>query len=197
MIVSYVFRRAPLKVLPTYLVQILQVIYDDFIPFLRPNFLLYDFQAQVALERISVYLDEEEVTNQVSTLKRDSQPPDLNDDEGLGLDNAVLQWNEVTIVEKKNQAKNKSTNPPTPDVPETVVVANEECSSDSTPSESIEQRQFELRDISVKFPDGKLTVVTGPTASGKTALLVSLLGMANAQTFNQTHLFLNLDGRTW
>ena len=34
------------------------------------------------------------------------------------------------------------------------------------------ERVFELRDISVRFPPGELTVVTGPTASGKTALLV-------------------------
>ena len=32
--------------------------------------------------------------------------------------------------------------------------------------------RFELRDITVMFPEGQLTVVTGPTASGKTALLV-------------------------
>ena len=31
---------------------------------------------------------------------------------------------------------------------------------------------FRLRDVSVLFPEGALTVVTGPTASGKTALLV-------------------------
>jgi thymidine kinase len=32
---------------------------------------------------------------------------------------------------------------------------------------------FELQGISVRFPTGKLTLVTGPMASGKTALLVS------------------------
>lgn len=32
---------------------------------------------------------------------------------------------------------------------------------------------FELSDIDVTFPDGELTIVTGSTASGKTALLVS------------------------
>lgn len=36
-----------------------------------------------------------------------------------------------------------------------------------------EDHRFELRDIDVLFPEGELTVVTGPTASGKTALLVS------------------------
>uniref|UniRef100_A0A8H7XJS6 Multidrug resistance-associated ABC transporter n=1 Tax=Psilocybe cubensis TaxID=181762 RepID=A0A8H7XJS6_PSICU len=148
--------RAPLKVLPTYLVQILQ--------------------AQVALERISVYLDEEEVTEQVSTLKRNSQPSNAIVDEGLGLSNATLRWNEVTVVEKKDKARTSSIShpPATTSVPEIAVVANEGSSSDSTTLESNEVHKFELSDISVKFPEGKLTVVTGPTASGKTALLASM-----------------------
>ncbi|KAF8133513.1 P-loop containing nucleoside triphosphate hydrolase protein, partial [Mycena galopus ATCC 62051] len=39
-----------------------------------------------------------------------------------------------------------------------------------------ENNRFELRDISVLFPEGKLSIITGPTASGKTALLMALLG---------------------
>src|ERR1700759_4829185 len=35
---------------------------------------------------------------------------------------------------------------------------------------------FELKDINVFFPPGQLTLVTGPTAAGKTALLRALLG---------------------
>jgi excinuclease UvrABC ATPase subunit len=42
----------------------------------------------------------------------------------------------------------------------------------NTSISSSEDRMFELLDVSVKFPEGQLTVVTGPTASGKTALLV-------------------------
>jgi ABC-type multidrug transport system fused ATPase/permease subunit len=38
------------------------------------------------------------------------------------------------------------------------------------------ERQFKLKDINVYFPPGQLSVVTGPTASGKTALLRALLG---------------------
>ena len=38
------------------------------------------------------------------------------------------------------------------------------------------RQHFELRDIHVAFPEGKLSLVTGPTASGKTALLMALLG---------------------
>ncbi|KAF7321090.1 ABC bile acid [Mycena chlorophos] len=43
-------------------------------------------------------------------------------------------------------------------------------------NEDSTDHRFELRDLSVVFPEGKLSVVTGPTASGKTALLMALLG---------------------
>ncbi|KAF9258418.1 hypothetical protein L218DRAFT_964491 [Marasmius fiardii PR-910] len=46
----------------------------------------------------------------------------------------------------------------------------------NTPDSQDNRYKFELRDISVIFPDGKLTVVTGPTASGKTSLLLAVLG---------------------
>ncbi|KAG6835326.1 hypothetical protein H0H93_002661 [Arthromyces matolae] len=38
----------------------------------------------------------------------------------------------------------------------------------------IEDHRFELRDIDIRFPEGELTLITGPTASGKTALLVRI-----------------------
>jgi ABC-type multidrug transport system fused ATPase/permease subunit len=41
---------------------------------------------------------------------------------------------------------------------------------------AITERQFELRDINILFPSGELSLITGPTASGKTALLRALLG---------------------
>ena len=33
-------------------------------------------------------------------------------------------------------------------------------------------RKFELQNLDIVFPEGKLTLVTGPTASGKSALIV-------------------------
>jgi energy-coupling factor transporter ATP-binding protein EcfA2 len=38
-------------------------------------------------------------------------------------------------------------------------------------AENMDHR-FELRDLNVRFPESKLSLITGPTASGKTALLV-------------------------
>ncbi|KAJ6516119.1 hypothetical protein C8R45DRAFT_1087239 [Mycena sanguinolenta] len=49
--------------------------------------------------------------------------------------------------------------------------------AETKPSEiEILETRFELQDISVAFPEGKITCVVGPTASGKTALLQALLG---------------------
>jgi ABC-type multidrug transport system fused ATPase/permease subunit len=131
-------------------------------------------QTGVALKRIAVYLDEEEVTDQVSSLKKDRSEPYLSgDDEGLGLEGATLKWNEVVeVVEKgKESGQNKSSSPPTSEVADesSPVVDNVSERSISEPGD----RVFELRDMTVRFPEGELTVITGPTASGKTALLVS------------------------
>ena len=126
-------------------------------------------QTHVTLKRIGVYLDEEEVTDQVSSLKKDSSEPYLSgDDEGLGLEGATLKWNQVVEVVDKGNQKNSSSSPTTSLVAdETSTVVDSESIGDNG------DRVFELRNVTVRFPEGELTVVTGPTASGKTALLVS------------------------
>ena len=127
-------------------------------------------QTQVTLKRIAVYLDEDEVTDQVSSLKKDYSEPHLfgGDDEGLGLECATFKWNEVAEEVKKGKqlGQNKSSSSST-----TSLVSDE--ASTIVDAESISDRVFELRNMTIRFPEGELTVVTGPTASGKTALLVS------------------------
>ena len=133
------------------------------------NSLVVFLQTHVTLKRIAVYLDEEEVTNQVSSLKKDySEPYLFGDDEGLGLECATLKWNEVVeVVEKENHDKSSSSS--------TISLVTDDAST-VVDTESIGDRGdrvFELCNVNVRFPEGELTVVTGPTASGKTALLVS------------------------
>ena len=126
-------------------------------------------QSHVTLKRISVYLDEEEVTDQVSSLKKDYSKPYLfGNDEGLGLECATLKWNEVVEVEE-NQNKSCSSSTISMEIDEASTIGDSESIGDRG------DRVFELRDVTIRFPEGKLTVVTGPTASGKTALLVSFL----------------------
>lgn len=105
-------------------------------------------QTLLAVERIGAFLDEDEVTEQVSSLKRDKVTAytSVADDEGLGIQNGSFKWNEV---ERPQNGK--------------------DAAAEAQP----EYRRFTLEDISIVFPEGKLTCVTGPTASGKTALLVS------------------------
>jgi len=144
-------------------------------------------QAGVALKRISVFLEEEEVDEQVSTLKRTLYATSLpgDEEEGLGLENADLKWNEVetgkdTMPKADDDAEESGImSPRSPDA--TIgnesedleaAVASGELENSLLLGVETEQPRFELKDITVRFPEGKLTVVTGPTASGKTALLV-------------------------
>lgn len=137
-------------------------------------------QTGVALKRIETYLEEEEVTEQVSSIKRARVPADsLAVDEGLAIEGGTFKWNEVPEgvndaergkkngnTKKGKSNANHSQNPS--DETDTAVDA-ESLSGRS----GLEDHKFELKDISVRFPEGELTLITGPTASGKSALLVS------------------------
>ncbi|CAK5279437.1 unnamed protein product [Mycena citricolor] len=121
-----------------------------------PSQIVQFVQAGVALNRIAVYLQEDEVSEQVSSLKHGSEPTD--GETGLGLVGATLQWNSVESETTPIQSAASS-------VTDLHTVVGDSAA-----------RKFELSDVTVRFPEGKLTVVTGPTASGKTALLMALMG---------------------
>ncbi|KAI1792466.1 multidrug resistance-associated ABC transporter [Ganoderma leucocontextum] len=156
-IALYQMVRAPLNVIPAWIVQILQ--------------------SKVALDRIATYLDEDEVDDQVSTIKKGRVPPSEETETGLGIINGSFKWNEVEEKkdEKDKKGKGKDTNGNSnsngSDADE-ATTAVDNASVVSAPND----HRFELRDINVLFPEGELTLVTGPTASGKTALLLALLG---------------------
>jgi ABC-type multidrug transport system fused ATPase/permease subunit len=135
-------------------------------------------QTRVALERIATYLAEDEVTELASSLKRPANHHDTN--QTLGIKNGNFKWNSLD-TEAASKDKQKDTKKPTrkfwlwprskPDL---------ETDQDADIETLSEEPAFELRDISVVFPTGKLSLVTGPTASGKTALLLALLGEMQA-----------------
>jgi len=107
--------------------------------------------------------------------------PGGEDEEGLGLENATLKWNEVVDVEKQKEwdkTKNGVLSPSaSSDIP-SITFSNDDvetaaASDTGSLLAGLEtDHKFELRDITVRFPEGQLSVVTGPTASGKTAILV-------------------------
>ena len=141
-------------------------------------------QTGVALKRIAVFLDEEEVSDQVSSLKRDYSEPHLpGHSEGLGLDNATFKWNEVSESRETDQTKVIDSLPSSPsDSSHTTHMEASDTGSERSLSDTAD-RIFEMKDVSVKFPEGELTIITGPTASGKTALLVRILFVYSRQRF--------------
>ncbi|KAJ3842758.1 hypothetical protein EV361DRAFT_888642 [Lentinula raphanica] len=149
--------RTPLNVLPTFVVQVAQT--------------------KVALDRIAGFLNEEEVTAQVSSLKKDMPGSDRfrgSDEETVfGLEDATLKWNEVELPASEDGKTNGSAENLAHEVSEVESVT---VRSEVTGVEGEGEHQFRLEQISVIFPEDKLTVVTGPTASGKTALLMAILG---------------------
>jgi len=132
-----------------------------------PIYILRTMQTKISVDRIDDFLQEEEVDEQVSTIKG-NKSGNVPFHEHLGFNNATLKWNTATQKAKKDKdAKDKdkttesngSGNEPSAEETEAGI---------STPSEY----RFELSNVSVVFPEGQLTLVTGPTASGKSALLV-------------------------
>ncbi|KAI5116711.1 hypothetical protein M0805_003223 [Coniferiporia weirii] len=163
--------RAPLNVIPTWIVQILQT--------------------RVALQRIETFLAEEEVDEQVSIIKRERAGPHAgaSPEEGFGLRNASFKWNAVEEKGKdkvdddtkgkangKAKGKKGKTNGNDAKAERDVEAALAEASEALSVATAEADHQFELSNISVVFPEGELSVITGPTASGKTALLLALLG---------------------
>lgn len=135
------------------------------------------FQTKVALDRIAVYLDEDEVNEQVSSLKGSHFGASTGDDDtvkGLGIENGSFKWNEVEQEDNDTTKATKSVSSTSTD--SVVQDANDETERISISASEASENRFELRDVSIMFPECQLTLVTGPTASGKTALLVSLLG---------------------
>lgn len=151
------------------------------------TWIVHILQTRVSLQRIETFLNEEEVGPQVSTLKEDTEG-EFRDTMELGLRNASFKWNAVDEKEsgddadqkaKDNDKKLKSS--PERDIEAAISDSVRSDISQTGTDAGSEDHVFELRDISVTFPDGVLTVVTGPTASGKTALLVRISLSVTAQ----------------
>jgi hypothetical protein len=114
-----------------------------------------------------VCADEDEVMDQVSSLKKSRVDPHTSNDDnnGLGVENGSFKWN---AVEEQESTESKTKTKKTSSASSEGTIAE----TDSETNEELTDHRFELRDISVRFPDRKLSCITSPTTSGKTTLLV-------------------------
>lgn len=113
-------------------------------------------EAYASLKRISQYLKEEEVKLQEvddSLYMDEAGKPQYDAIAKTGFEEASFQWH-ITLPDEKDKAK------------------------DNTDAESEENQAppFTLRIPDLTFPTGEISLVCGPTGSGKTSLLYALLG---------------------
>ncbi|ORX41111.1 hypothetical protein BD324DRAFT_613230 [Kockovaella imperatae] len=128
-----------------------------------PTYIVFMLQAHVSVKRIQEFLEEDEVPEWVSSLKR-SPYARSTDATKIGFVNATLKWNSGTQKQEaasKDKSKKKGQSP---------LPSQEESTANG------DNEVFHLSNLNVNFPIGKLTCITGPTGSGKTAILVALLG---------------------
>lgn len=108
------------------------------------------------MQRIEAFLAEQEVEDWACSLKRDSLHTHAIDDNGrIGFENASFQWHTTNTNETLPKETEEDALLPT------LATANE---------------HFDLHNLTISFPTGQLSLVTGQTGSGKSSLLAALLG---------------------
>ncbi|KAJ3361542.1 hypothetical protein GGF31_002219 [Allomyces arbusculus] len=112
-----------------------------------PDRIIRLFETKVSINRIQAYLDDVDVVDYTVDSARTEGPY-------IGAVNATLSW----------PAGSRSSMAP---VAETTPLLG---------APSSQPASFQLKDISLSIPRGKLTVILGPTGAGKTMLLHALLG---------------------
>ncbi|KAJ2059706.1 hypothetical protein GGI17_004233 [Coemansia sp. S146] len=170
-----------------------------------PEFSSWIIGGYVALGRIDSYLSQP----QVQELEKRVALTDSGSDE-LGFEGAALEWESPSSNAKPDSkrvvAGKVLTGVETPDVTEhTTLLADSTVTA--TPHTQIERSpanksytsldrdddndnipaKFALKDIEVRFPHGELSIVAGPTGSGKSSLLSALIG---EMTLTHGHILL-------
>ncbi|WVQ85985.1 hypothetical protein IAT38_008153 [Cryptococcus sp. DSM 104549] len=147
--------RMPLNVIPTYVVIILQSL--------------------VSVKRIEDFLAEDEVPDWVSSLKRTAEYSD--EPSRIGFENATFRWNtgKQTVA---GDAVSPPTAPAPPASPQRSTATSDATAVDpaATQDDTDDDHYFTLSGLTANIPIGKLTVITGPTGAGKSAMLTALLG---------------------
>ncbi|KAJ2649364.1 Transporter of the ATP-binding cassette (ABC) [Coemansia sp. RSA 1250] len=164
-----------------------------------PDFFSYCLQARVSVVRVELFLAEEETPKYtLSRLSRQmhqtfisgSQDPTYADVAGatdIGFINATFSWKPTASSGSISRSGTLPTQPLIGTENEPLLSTG--CASKSTnyshsaatdsphpESNAASNSGFELRDLTVNFPVGKLSIIAGPTGSGKTSLLMALLG---------------------
>ncbi|KAG0285970.1 hypothetical protein BGZ96_009863 [Linnemannia gamsii] len=135
-------------------------------------------RASISLKRINRFLQEDDIVRDTTITKlepKSHRSTVSSSSPVIGFVNATYSWPnkevekvpETKTVKKMSLVKKiKAKFSKSVDESEPTVVAEPE----------VVHERFKLKDLSIEFPVGKLSLIVGPTGSGKTALLLALLG---------------------
>ncbi len=135
-----------------------------------PGFLMGGLIAMVSVQRLESFLNEQEVEEAISQLSRqrpttqthpqayrdeeNAETPDHDSNTQLAIKNVTFRWH----------AKQSTAS---------AVVSPDDREQMTSQTD---YSDFRLRDISVDFPAGRLSLIIGPTGSGKSSMLAAILG---------------------
>lgn len=136
-------------------------------------------EAYVSLNRIANYLEEPEVEENVN--KDPIDCPENVDPQivlaRVGFEESVFQWHiEKHAPEAAPEAAVSPTITPRSDEEQHLISASSTSSTLSVAAAHLSRRTFQLNVPKFNFPTGKLSLVCGPTGSGKSSFLNALLG---------------------
>ncbi|KAJ2887652.1 Transporter of the ATP-binding cassette (ABC) [Coemansia asiatica] len=163
-----------------------------------PDFISFALQSKVSLDRVAKFLSEEETPKyELSKITKRARENAVHGDRkpsfaevvgatDIGFINASFSWRSAAaataatatlstaMISVTTTAVGSTDNVPAaasetaPLLPASLVATTSIAAASTT--------EFELCDLTVSFPVGKLSIIAGPTGCGKTSLLMALLG---------------------
>ncbi|KAJ2602288.1 Transporter of the ATP-binding cassette (ABC) [Coemansia sp. RSA 1286] len=160
-----------------------------------PDFISFALQTKVSLDRVAKFLSEEETPKyELSKITRKAREVAVHGDRrpsfaevvgatDIGFINACFSWKSAAVAASSSAMTTTSVTATavgsTDDVPAAAGETTPLLSADMVANANIaaaSASNFELSDLTVSFPVGKLSIIAGPTGCGKTSLLMALLG---------------------
>lgn len=144
-----------------------------------PNQIFALLHAYVSMQRIQTYLEEDEVEEWASSIKLEhsTRPSEDRDNSEVGFIDAAFRWHHTTPIETAETSG--STTPTTLTLPSGSESSSLIIDGDDDGIGGINPNKpgsFLLGHLNMLFPPGRLSLITGPTGSGKTSLLSALIG---------------------
>lgn len=118
-----------------------------------PEVFIEWLQALISIRRIQTYLDEDEIEPPSSEDEIDLLSDNVPKKISIGFNDATIGWSQQNYTDEVTDAQDNITS---------------EASSTS----------FILKDLNIQFPNNELSLISGSTGSGKTLMMLGLLGEA-------------------